>query len=472
MLTLEKAVAELQNGQWSQAIEILKQLPRSFQVCNIQGVAHQMSQDWFGAVSAWEEALRFNPQSEDVRLQLGIANVALGNKERAEGYWLAILEGNAHHVQSLINLGILYREQERNMEAHGVWERALEILPTHPKVIEWLADVKGAIGSGLVALGKISNAESYLKNAVSLDPTYSILWGYLSEWHFRKGEYPEALVTCQKAVELEPDNSTFYHTLGNVYRMMEEDEKALEQYRQAISLGGKHISTIRAVAELEGIDMTENHERQKVMAQLFDQYATHFDQHLQGQLEYQTPQQALRLYQKINRSVALDSILDLGCGTGLSIAPFMPLCSPNASRVGVDLSAQMLAKAKEKRLYTDLHHYSLESFLGQVPVSTFSLVLCLDTFVYISDLQILFAGVSRWLTADGLFIFSTENTDLSTVSLQRSGRYAHPVDVVQSWLAQAGLSVLTRETVKLRKDGQRWVEGNLWCVSLEVNETV
>ena len=62
--------------------------------------------------------------------------------------------------------------------------QALDLLPGNANVREWLADVKGVLGSGLLSLGRMVEAEPLLKEAVELDPTYSILWGYLSRWHF------------------------------------------------------------------------------------------------------------------------------------------------------------------------------------------------------------------------------------------------------------------------------------------------
>ena len=53
-------------------------------------------------------------------------------------------------------------------------------------------------------------------------------------------------------------------------------------------------------------------------------------------------------------------ILDIGCGTGLC----GPLLRPYASRlVGVDLSAGMLAHARQKEVYTELVQCELTEFL-------------------------------------------------------------------------------------------------------------
>lgn len=191
-----------------------------------------MLQDWDGAVVAWSKALIYNPSSEDVRLNLGIAFMAIGSKDDAERQWLRILEANPSHVQSLINLGLMYREQNNNQSAHDYWERALKVLPTHPKVIEWLADVKGVVGFELFERGQIEAATPLLHQAVSMDPTHGLLWWALSKLHIHNQEYASAFTACQKAVVLEPVNEEYNRTLLNIEQLQkglkrEEPHKGL-----------------------------------------------------------------------------------------------------------------------------------------------------------------------------------------------------------------------------------------------------
>ena len=257
MYTIQRAIQHMQSGQWQQAIVVLHEVPQSFQSCNFLGIAYQMSQNWSGAKQAWEQALHYNPDSEDVRLNLGIACIAIGEKSAAEMHWSHILKSNADHVQSLINLGLLYREQERNQQAHDCWQKALESVPAQPKIIEWLADVKGILGKEALTLGKMDEAEVLLKEAVSMDPSYSILWEYVSEWHLHRGDVPEALKACIKAIELEPQNPKLLYLKGNIYRMMGEKDLTLEMYREAIKCGGRDELILNSISELTRVESDE-----------------------------------------------------------------------------------------------------------------------------------------------------------------------------------------------------------------------
>jgi tetratricopeptide (TPR) repeat protein len=54
--------------------------------------------------------------------------------------------------------------------------------------------------------------------------------------HIRKGEYQEARLDLNKAIELEPQNPKLYHLRGKVYYSLARYEKAIKDYSRAIEL--------------------------------------------------------------------------------------------------------------------------------------------------------------------------------------------------------------------------------------------
>ena len=232
MSEIERAIQKMQGGDFRAAVVLLSSLEPSFQVCNYLGIAHQMNRDWSGARSAWETALEYNSDAIDVRLNLGIACIALEDKSAAERYWLDIVEIDPNHVQSLINLGLLYREQDCNQKAHDCWERALQAQPELPKVIEWLADVKGVIAYAFLQKGNIERASDLLHQAIAMDTSHSMLWGYLAELYWLRGDIDDGIHAGRKAIELEPDNPDFYQTLITLYRAKGNESEALQLLRE------------------------------------------------------------------------------------------------------------------------------------------------------------------------------------------------------------------------------------------------
>ncbi len=105
-------------------------------------------------------------------------------------------------------------------------------------------------------------------------------------------------------------------------------------------------------------------------------------------------------------------LLDLACGTGASSLPF----ARRGYRVtGVDLSADMLARAREKARTAGLpvvfHHGDMRRLeeVFRPPRPGFDLVICLyDSLNYVlepAELARVFAGVRSLLRPRGLFIF-------------------------------------------------------------------
>ena len=115
------------------------------------------------------------------------------------------------------------------------------------------------------------------------------------------------------------------------------------------------------------------------------------------------------------------TVADLGCGTGLC----GPLIRPHASRlIGVDLSAAMLAKARERAVYDELLQADIAAALAGFEADL-DLALSADVLVYLGSLTAVFAAVARALRPGGWFGFTTETHDGDGFLLDTTGRYRH-----------------------------------------------
>lgn len=196
------------------------------------------------------------------------------------------------------------------------------------------------------------------------------------------------------------------------------------------------------------------------VAQLFDDYASHFDRHLTGTLAYAIPQHlrsALELFVEPGNKPFLKAI-DLGCGTGLAGEAIKDLC---VRLIGVDLSAAMLAKAHAKKIYDTLQKIDLHDALatGQDP---YDLVVATDVLIYVGELEQVFRKVRQRLTPGGYFCFSLE-TDHETPSfrLQRTARYAHNPLYTQELACRHRFLCRLSLPVTIRKQGDAEVPGEL-----------
>jgi predicted TPR repeat methyltransferase len=182
---------------------------------------------------------------------------------------------------------------------------------------------------------------------------------------------------------------------------------------------------------------------------LFDEYASSFEEVLVSKLGYSAP---LRMRQLVAESGALPEVvetaIDLGCGTGLCGAQFRGACR---HLVGVDLSPRMLEMAAEKQIYDELHQGDLVEVLGNQS-GEFDFFLCADTLVYIGDLYPVFQAVARRCRRNALFVFSTESATAGDFELRASGRYAHTSAYVERVSAATGFESIRYAEMACRKE--------------------
>jgi predicted TPR repeat methyltransferase len=181
---------------------------------------------------------------------------------------------------------------------------------------------------------------------------------------------------------------------------------------------------------------------------LFDGYADRFDDHLVNRLKYQAHERLCEALMDFKPPPQCD-IVDLGCGTGLC----GPLLAPLAkSMTGVDLSPKMLEAAGKRGVYTSLVKDDVNAFLHAHAPQSFDLVVSTDVFIYIGDLQSVFAGVKKAIRADGLFGFSIEASEDADFVLRPTRRYAQSPAYIARLAAANGFEVLRMEPTVLRKE--------------------
>lgn len=261
---------------------------------------------------------------------------------------------------------------------------------------------------------------------------------------------PDAIAELQRALRLDYTLANARFALGCAWLEAGEPDKALEAFDHL----EEDEETAPKTAAAHAMKAQQRSDAGYVR-HLFDQFATDYDQRMIGQLGYAAPQILRDLADMVMPGRDSLTILDLGCGTGLTGVAFEDI----AYRLdGIDLSPAMIEKARTRNLYDALAVADIETALATDGVD-YDLVLAADTLVYLGDLKQVFAGVGRRLKSDGLFLFTVESKPDEEFELGPKRRWRHSESYLRNLAETSGFEVAGLVTCAPRHEANVPVEG-------------
>lgn len=415
-----------QRGRLDEAILVCRQVvgqhPQWAQAAHLLGLLSARAEDTVSAERALQNAVRLDP----------------------------------HNAAAWNDLGNVLSDRSRLDEAAIAYRRAIEIDPQH-------AAAHSNLGILYKQQGRIDDALAAYQRAVELRPDYADAWLNLGRLWKRTGRYDQAAAAFEQVLRLEPARSEAHKDLCGTWRAagrIDETRAALDRWLQ---VEPDHPVAKHLRAALTGGAQTPARASDQYVRQVFDQFADRFDDEL-AELHYQGPELiAAALARHLDAPDSHLDILDAGCGTGL--------CGPVLRRyarrlTGVDLSPQMLERARERAIYDDLETAELTAYLDAHP-GAWDLIIACDTLNYFGDLGPALSAASRALKPAGRLVFTLEHElepDAAGFVLYPSGRYGHQPGYAQQMLAAADLRILTIDDATLRTEAGQPVRG-LLCIA-------
>jgi predicted TPR repeat methyltransferase len=356
-------------------------------------------------------------------------------------------------------IGLL--EQGRLLEAERMARDLIARAPVYG--FGWKAH-----GLILSLMGRKQEALPLMQQAAKLLPMDPEAFINLAALFMEFKQWTHAEACLQHAMKLAPNNARIQDMLIEALRNLDRPSDLLPLLERKLALTPEDDGLRHQVAMLSG-QQTEAAPATYVK-HLFDDYADTFEEHLCQTLAYETPWQLTAMLPDGLKAGQHPNVLDLGCGTGLMA---QALAMPCARITGVDLSSKMLDKARAKGLYQELCQADVPTYLRQASQASFDIIFSADVFVYLGQLDEVFQEVARLLVTGGVFAFSVEDLRLSRPApgpqdLERgyrllpSGRYAHAEAYVSRLALESGLSRLSMQSLKLRRDSAGDIQGLLF----------
>lgn len=462
------------------------------------------------ALAAFEAACRLAPDDYEIFMNIGATLIDLGRPADALQAFIRANQIVPAAAEPLVNIGLAYEHladiSHRNIQTDINLDKAIEHYRQAIFIRPDFAEAYNNLGNALLARGQLDEAIESLRWAISLKEDFAEAHNNLGNALHSQGQLHEAVESFQRAITLKADFADAHYNMGKTFSdLMQYDQaeasyarvlainpnhiKALGSYgglllkfgqqkramvcfQQVMALDPGNVSAAHMIASISGIDTPSA--PGPYVEDLFDSCAHQFEARLVDQLKYDVPKNLVALIMETAKpETAMWDVLDLGCGTGLVGQEISPYAR---HLVGVDLSAGMLAKAKEKNLYQRLEKGEMLTMMTGEPSSSYDLIISADVFIYVGRLDEIMEEAQRLLRPGGFLAFSIEamempasneitEEDAKDYRLQSSGRYAHALSYINKLVQSGGFSKHNLQPVNVRLENGTPIPG--WLVLLE-----
>lgn len=388
----------------------------------------------------------------DDDMRTAMADHKAGRFVEAETGYRRVLGARPDDPKALYYLGLLAFHRGDTDGAITLVQRSLARAPS-------TAPAWNTLGGLYIAAGRLSDAREAYRRMTAAAPSMGEGWYNLGICLRDEGEIEAALAALRLGIERDPGFVRTYEALAALLYQLERVLEAGSVYREWAKVDPSNPVARHMAAAASQENVPARAPDDYVQA-LFDQSAASFDEDL-SRLRYRAPALVLETLTRLTESEKFSTLLDAGCGTGLC----GPLVRSRCERlVGVDLSSQMIERARRRECYDELHVAELVAFTRDRP-NAFDAIICADTLVYFGALDEPLQAMGQSLREGGLVVFTLEALDPEAAAddfrLEAHGRYAHNASHVDRTLREAGFEVVSLSLETLREERDQPVEGFL-----------
>ena len=486
-------------GRLDEALSHYQKYPEHPMGLTQQGLIYLQKNQADFAKSAFEKALKLQPNLPEARLGLALYQ---GNEKEIEKlarqtnlpdswYYLAGRYRQTGHPQKALNAiektglnqpsfliekAVILEQLNRSDEALTIYQDLL-------KQNSFLPEAWTNQGNILRHRGQVSQAEDCYKRALALNRDHMAASHNLADLLYQEKRIPEALEQYRYILSHHPDNTAALYNLAVILEETADYAEAAGLYFRILlkpnAPQGIEWRLSDTLAALSEGDMKLAKDFTKGWLKNFpnDVVANHLWAAFQQKKEKDTLSYVRKLYDDFAdtyndkmlelKATALTEteaclpavpgwdILDLGCGTGQFGVKYAHRYS---SLVGVDISEGMLEKARQTNRYTRLVRQDIEVYLQQSS-DQYDLIMAIEVLGYLPAIQPLFIQVFDHLKTGGFFAFSIELSPENQTILSPNGRYLYAIKDVYQAVRQKSWQIVTERKINLRREKKSYAEG-------------
>lgn len=383
------------------------------------------------AEELYKKILRDDVNDVDGNYLLGALYAENGDMERALKFTQRAAQQAPHSPFVQNNLGNIYRFSGALDLACQCYQRAIDIDSS-------IMEPYNNLGIVMKRLGDNAAAIELYQQALDRNPLFMPAHHNLGKAFWDAGQHDDAAACYRRVLELQPQYAQALEGLGSYHLARAEHEQAREYFEQCAQVDpGDACGARLKLAYLKALPLPDQYS-DELVRQTYETKAANWDADAQrAEYRFLGPDHVHAAFLPwVGERRELD-ILDLGCGTGACGV----LLRPFARHItGVDLSAPMLAVARQKHCYDDLHNVEIGAFVAQA-AQRYDAIVASGVLIFIGDLAALLGAVRRVLRAGGAFIFTCYRSDADDVMVRSNFHFAHSETHLRTRAQAAGFSV-------------------------------
>lgn len=244
-------MGQIYAGQWGkyesavgllqQAVDRHRHPGQRARACNQLGDTYWALNRYKEAIDAYRQAIELDPAYARPWNNVGDVCRLLDQPDEAIDAYRRAIELDPAYAWPYHSLGLIY--SQRGGTDRTAYEAAIilyrQAIERHQNDRD-RARAWNNLGSTYRSLGRYKEAIKAYRQAIELDPQYTLPWQNLGHVYQALSYAEDAIEAYRQAVTLDPDDAQAWNSLGDVYRSQGQLEPATEAYRQAIRLNATY----------------------------------------------------------------------------------------------------------------------------------------------------------------------------------------------------------------------------------------
>ena len=396
---------------------------------------HQANGQLDKAERKYREAIARDPDNFEIHNDLGTVLKQSGRVAEATEHFVKAFRLSPKNVAVVSNLAVCLSSTLQFKEAAILFREAVALNPS-------FAEAHAGLAFTLAQLRDYDAAEHHYREALNINPLYWEARVNLGLALVDQGKVVEAFEQAEILAAAEEATGFPHKKFGVLLARAGCPDGARHCFERHLALNPTDAEQIAMLlASVGGAVPDRASDRQIV--QLYDQRARGWDSGAR-QSGYQGHRHVVAALTELNAHCA-DTVIDAGCGTGL-VGEL--LRAETCQLIGIDMSDTMLAQARQKNIYDELHRGDLVDYLRSHGQSA-DVIASAATLIHFGDLNPVFAAAAQCLRPGGLFVFTAfpNDDDPTAVAVgtlngfAQGGCFRHGVDYLTGTAAAHGFSV-------------------------------